>query len=369
MKIFIAKNDIVNHLAGFIVILFALSDILHSLGILTIATFLSIVVFILCFPIKDEYFKAAIFLIWILLISSLINPLFTQNGIGGSAVLLGNLILAFIYFQTEKRKLTKWILAAYFITLLFISYKLFVLKVPANKMYEGLSRNHAGFALTFWSVFALFHLKITYKKILIIIPILSLIISIFLIGRTSIAVNFVLLLVAIYFKFKNKGILPFLIASIIFLFLIVYILQQYGTFLITDTNLGEGLDTPRWKLWHEYIGEINLGTFFVGVDVTKNPFIHLYKDNPHNSFLKFHSRVGIGSIYFLVLYIISFFKYLRNKEYYILGLLMVLTTRAFFDSDILIGKFDFIFFILTFYWTQFNKRNNEPSNLHNYSSI
>lgn len=371
MRISMTKSKITVNLIGFIIILFSLGDIVQSQSIVLIGSIISVIAFSFSFPITDKYFMPSIILICVLMITSLLNPLFTDNGIGGSFILLGNLLLSFIYFQTgDKKKLTIWIIASYFLTVFFIVYNLFVLKLPANDIYEGLSRNHAGFVLTFWSVFVLFHLSIAYSKVLITIPIISLFISVFLIGRTSIAVNFILLIHVFYFKFKDKGVIPFIIAFFLFSMLLYFVLHQYGTLLFMETNISGGLETPRWRLWDEYINDINLKSFIFGVDVTKNQYIHLYGDNPHNSFLKFHSRVGLGSIVYLVLYLLSFLNYLKSKNFYILGLLLLISFRAFFDSDILIGKFDFIFFIITFYWTQLYKNKKyEYTNFNNNSFI
>jgi len=123
-----------------------------------------------------------------------------------------------------------------------------------------------------------------------------------------------------------------------------------GTDIISGTNLDSGLDTPRWELWRIYWENLNFLNLIVGVDVTNLPMYNEFGGNPHNSFIKFHSRVGIGCFALLSLYFVSAYKYLKKKNNYILWLIILLTMRAFFDSDILIGNFDFIFFIITFYW-------------------
>lgn len=357
MRVSIKKNNIIVNFTGLIFILLSLSDIFQSEMILIIGSIISVIIFLFSFPINDKYFYASMTLIGVMFISSIINLLFTDNGVPGSFILLGNLLLSFIYFQIkDKKKLTIWIFASFLITVIFIVYSLFVLKVSTNEIYQNLSRNHAGFVLTFWSVFLLFHLENTYSKVWIIIPLINLVIAFLLIGRTSIIVNFILLLIVYYYKFKGKGAFPFIIAFMIFLGSLYYVVQQYGTILIMDTNLGKGLQTSRWELWREYLKNINLKSFFFGVDLTKLPMIHYYGDNPHNSFLKFHSRLGFGSVVFFSLYFISLINYLRTDNFYIFGLLLILTIRAFFDSDILIGSFDFIFFIITFYWTQLYKK-------------
>jgi hypothetical protein len=311
---------------------------------------LSGVAFILCFPMKDRYwFSESMFFIIFLLITSLVNLLFTENGLGGSITLLGNLLLAYSFILVENKKMTPWVLLSYAITIGYIAYKLFVLDAHPNDIYEGLSRNHAGFVVVFWTGFLLFYLKITYNRFPLIFPIFGLILSFFLFGRTSLIVSALLVLLVFFFKFKsNRTVQLFAVALLVIGCYSIFI--TFGDQLTTETNLGKGLDTPRWELWRIYWEHINIVNLFTGVDVTMLPLYDYYSGNPHNSFIKFHSRVGIGSLLFIILFFISILKYVKAKQYYILGLLILLTMRASFDGDIFIGNFDFIFLILTFYW-------------------
>ena len=350
MKAIISKNDYLSHLIGLILVLMALSDILQSKEVIFAVALLSVVAFILCFPMKSRYwFSGSMFFIVFLLITSLINLFFTENGLGGSITLLGNLLLAYIFILVENKKMTPWVFLSYAITIGYIAYKLFILNIEPNYIYEGLSRNHAGFVVVFWTGFLLFYLKITYNRFPLIIPVFGLILSFFLFGRTSLIVSALLVLLVFFFKFKsNRAVQLFAVALLVVG--CYYLFISFGDQLTTETNLGKGLDTPRWELWRIYWEHINIVNLFTGVDVTMLPLYDQYSGNPHNSFIKFHSRVGIGSLFFIILFFVSIFKYINARQYYILGLLMLLTLRALFDGDIFIGNFDFIFLIITFYW-------------------
>ena len=351
MKTLIDKNSYISHFIGLIFVLLALTDVWRYTPPMVLASaLLSFAAFIFCFPMKDRnFFSESMLFILFLLITSLINLFFTDNGLGGSITFTGHLLLSYVYIQAENKKLTLWVVLPYLLTIGFISYHLFVLNTNANDIYDGLSRNHAGFAVVFWTVFLLFHLKITYNRFPIVLPLIGLILSFFLFGRTSIVVSFLLLLVVFFFKFKNNRAIRLIIASI-FVGICFYLWLEFGKILNEETNFGEGLDTPRWKLWRIYWENIDFVNLFTGIDVTNLPMYGQYGDNPHNSFIKFHSRVGIGSIVFIVLYFVSVFKYLKERNFYIFWLLILLTVRASFDSDILVGNFDFIFYIITFYW-------------------
>jgi hypothetical protein len=350
MKAVISKNNYLTHLIGLILVLMALSDILQSKEVILVSSLLSVAAFILCFPMKGRYlFTEAMFVVLLLLITSLINLFFTQNGLGGSITLIGNLLLAYIFILVENKKMIIWVLLAYAITIGYIAYKLFVLNADANDIYETLSRNHAGFVVVFWTGFLLFYLKTNYNRFPLIFPVFGLILSFFLFGRTSLLVSAMLLLFVFFYKFKGNKVIQFIAATILIV-ACYYLFINFGDKLTTETNLGEGLDTPRWELWRIYGEHINFINLITGVDVTTLPMYDQFAGNPHNSFIKFHSRVGIGSVFFIVLLIYSVLKYLKTKQYYILGLLALLTMRASFDGDMFIGNFDFIFIIITFYW-------------------
>lgn len=328
----------------------AISDILQSREVIFASAMLAMVVFILSFPLQQGYrLKEFMFLTLALLITSLINLLFTENGLGGTITLLGNLLLAYVFILMESKKLMPWILLSYSITIGYIAYKLFVLNADANDIYETLSRNHAGFVVVFWTGFLLFYLKINYNRYLLIFPIIGLILSFFLFGRTSLVVSTLLLIAVFFYKFKSNKVVQVL-AIVLLVVGSYYLFKIFGDKLTTETNLGAGLDTPRWELWRIYLEHLNFVNIFTGVDVTTLPMYDQFAGNPHNSFIKFHSRVGIGSLLFMILFFVSIFKYVKARQYYILMLLALLTLRASFDGDMLIGNFDFIFFIITFYW-------------------
>lgn len=350
MKAILNKSSYLSHLLGLAIVLMALSDILQSKELITAGAAVSLVAFIFYFPINKGYlFLEAMLFILVLLITSLINLFFTENGIGGTITLLGNLVLAYLFITIENKKMVIWMLISYAITVGFIAYNLFILNTDPNYIYEGLSRNHAGFVVVFWTGFLLFYLKITYDYYLLIFPIFGLILSFFLFGRTSLIVSALLVVLVFFYKFKNNRIIQILALALLALG-VYYLFINFGDKLTTETNLGEGLDTPRWELWRIYWQHINFVNLFTGVDVTTLPMYDQFSGNPHNSFIKFHSRAGIGSIIFIMLFIISIFKYITLKQYYILLLLLLLTLRASFDGDMFIGNFDFIFLIITFYW-------------------
>ncbi|WP_179021401.1 hypothetical protein [Winogradskyella forsetii] len=350
MTISIDKTNFISHFVGFLFVMMAFSDVLHSKEVIFLSSVLIIGAFILCFPFKNAYlFSESMLLVLFLIITSLVNLFFTQNGLGGTMTLLGNLLLAYLYFLINNKKITFWVVLAYAVTIGYIAYKLFVLNSDPNDIYEGLSRNHAGFVVVFWTGFLLFHLKVTYNRFPLIFPIVGLILSFFLFGRTSLIVSSLMVLLVFFYKFRKNRIIQICAATA--LVAVCYSLYlNFSETLTTETNLGEGLDTPRWELWRIYLDHIDLINLFTGIDVTTLPMYNQFAGNPHNSFIKFHSRAGIGGIVFIILFFVSIYKYISSNQYYILLILLLLAIRASFDGDMFVGNFDFIFLIITFYW-------------------
>lgn len=352
MEATIDRHSYLSHTIGILFVLVALTDVIQGRELLIVSAAMSVVVFILCFPIKNKIlFSESMLFILVLLITSLVNLFFTENNFGGSLTLMGNLLLSYLYIHWNNKKFTIWVIISYLLTILFISYHLFVLKTHENFIYEGLSRNHAGFAVIFWTIFLLFHLKVNHNYLPLFPAIIALVLSFFLVGRTSLIVSALLLIIVFYYKFNERPSV-LLIAFSIFIGLCYFLWLKLGSNLISETNLDSGLDTPRWKLWGIYWENINFVNLFTGVDVSKLPMYNQYSGNPHNSFIKFHSRVGVGSFVFIFLFLVSVFKYLKERKNYVFWLLILLTLRAMFDSDTLIGNFDFIYLSITFYWTR-----------------
>ena len=119
MEATIDRHSYLNHFIGLSFFLMAMGDILYSRELIGSSALLSISAFLFCFPIKNRnFFSESMLFILFLLITSLVNLFFTQNNFGGSLTLLGNLFLAFLYFQGDNKKLTLWIVASYLITIL-----------------------------------------------------------------------------------------------------------------------------------------------------------------------------------------------------------------------------------------------------------
>ncbi|MDA9551194.1 hypothetical protein N9R47_04520 [Flavobacteriaceae bacterium] len=285
-----------------------------------------------------------------LVIGSILNLLVTSNSLGGSLLLIANLFLTFfiidnierIYFHSKLFVL---------ITLSYISYKIFYLDIPPHEFYENFSRNIPGYYLVVWTIFYLYIAHINHKKLFILIPLIAFLISIFLIGRSSLGVLLILLLITIIFYLKR---LPKFISVLFFILLIYFIIYLSNNIQIIELYLQtgfskKGIDTQRYDIWESYFHNISIVEIFFGRDPFSVNLINMYDGVLHNSFLKFHSRMGISVLIFLGIFIRSIIKYINRNQYYLLFLILLLSSRLFFDSMNFISPLDFIFFTLMLY--------------------
>ena len=326
--------------------------IIFSFGEIFVGTKYIIIGFLCVLPFFISYFKKFgspkyIVLFYVAtLIGSLANLLTTQNGIGGTILFMTTLPLA-IYCLTHLSIIKYVSLIVLIYNLLFISTKIFIEYINPEYIYEsiGLSRNYPGYLLVVWTVLWSFTKYVTERKISIILPVLSFILSFFLEGRASMGILFFIAIISCYLRNKNT----------IYLFpiLVIFLVYRYWEELVILFEMtrfsNESFDTSRFDIWGAYFKALNIPSLFFGLDTTTVPILAEYGGNPHNAFLNFHYRMGIAGLGSL-LYVMatSILTYLRKKEIFILMLLFALIGRFSFDSNLNV-TYDFIFYSIVFY--------------------
>ena len=298
------------------------------------------------FIVDRDYFILSIALI----IGGILNLFVTSNGFGGLFVLIANLFLTFFIIENIER--------IYFhsklfvlITLSYISYKLFYLEILPTEFYENFSRNIPGYFIIVSTIFYLFIKYINHKKIGIFIPLIAFLISIFLIGRSSMGIAALILLISILFSLRRIPKFISVLIVVLLIFIIITLSSNYEIIkLYLDTGFSKkGVDSPRFEIWESYFRNISFIEIFLGRDPYSVSLINIHDGVIHNSFIKFHSRMGISILIFLGFLIRSIVKYINLNQYYLLFLLLLLSSRLFFDDMNFIGPLDFIFFTILFY--------------------
>lgn len=284
----------------------------------------------------------------ITIIFSVFNIFFTNNGIGGSLILVANLSLA-LYCIDNLNKLKIHILIILWINMLYIVYQILYLGMIPNEIYEklGLSRNHGGLLLCLFAGFYCYIKKITTGEGSILIPLLSIFCAYLLVGRSSLGLLIALFFVSVIAKGKINVIV------LIFLFIVMFLVyfREEIVFLYEASSFAEnGMESSRYKIWDSYFNNLTITSTLFGLETIDIPVLRDYGGNPHNSFLNFHRRFGfIPILLFFIISCASMFKYLKSKDYYLFFIMLIIYSRIFFDSDCFIGPYDYILYTIVFY--------------------
>lgn len=286
-----------------------------------------------------------------------VNSFFTTNGFGGCLVILGILCLS-IYCIRNPQRVYRHIYFILLFFLLFCFYKICILGMDPNEFYDGKSRNYLGLILVSFNVLLHFLGCLTKQKVHIIISVLSLILSILLVGRSTIGAIGMLFLLhfTVFCKQKSKCFL------VILGILVIILVQHFWTDVVllykSSSFGGYGIDTPRYEIWEKFFDATDFFTFVLGMDTFTIPIVAEYSGNLHNEFLNLLARTGIGFLMFILLYMYAVFYYIKNEHYYIVSLLFIFSFRAFFDTGIFINNLGFTFYPLIIYPLFFYGKNS-----------
>ncbi|MEA5045654.1 MAG: O-antigen ligase family protein [Petrimonas sp.] len=346
---YIVKEKIIQLFSVVSYYLFCLSIIIGMDDKLTLLACIFIIPYAIIDLKYDPGNKVFFFLLFFLVIGSLLNLLFSKNGFGGTFVVVGVLFLAKYIIKSPKR-MRFHILFFLLFYMLWISYKIFVLKLDPNEFYENMSRNYVGLILVmFTTLYSFISYAINYKTTLVI-PILSTVLSFFLFGRSSI-ISMVLLLIVNFFYYlkmhKKKYISFFLILSVIIL--IAYSISDLSYLYSISPFQSYGWDTPRYNMWKDFFDKSTLLTFVVGIDTFSIPSVALQNGNVHNDFINLLARTGIGFVAFISVFILNIIISIKKKQFYLTLLLLILSIRMFYDTGIFISNLGFCFYAILLY--------------------
>ena len=272
-----------------------------------------------------------------------------------------------------------WGLSSYFVLLILLSTD------PMQAIFtsqNGISQMILIAAILYYLVSNRLNQKIDLKPAFI-----TLIISIWGVGRSGILVGFVLLFGLFFLKSESKVIRTMLI-TFVMLFIFFMAIPLYGSteqiasfygffndsfFKNAILNYGKTFDstyTERGDIYLNYFQNLDLFKFLFGV----NPKTEYWPDgeflayNYHNSFITLHSQTGLFGLIIILLLIISFFTFLKRDKIYSL-LIVALSLRWSTDSYLFFEFFDFVplFFIFMLFKT-FEKALSRPRKKTNHDA-
>jgi hypothetical protein len=260
------------------------------------------------------------------------------------------IIVGIILIQ-EGWKYYGYIVVIILCVLIYMLYELYINgAIYAEVFFEKGSRNHFSTLLLSAAIIFSSLMYDKYRKIDIIVPVIIFFVNIYLVGRTAFVTSFLYMITSVLFKFLyDNSIKKIIILGLGCLFIIYLFYNIVGQDVYGNKYFTSGYDTPRYELWEAYINSLDMYDVMFGADISKIQLIHLYNDNPHNSYISLHSRTGIFFFSFIFLLVISIKNYLLKKSYYLLSLLLILLLRIYFDIEYLINANDYILYYLILY--------------------
>lgn len=165
--------------------------------------------------------------------------------------------------------------------------------------------------------------------------------------RANIIVSLFSLFFLFYYKVQNvkKN-------KVHFFIIILFLSLSSATFLaVSEVNIfkntkfySEGIDTPRWEIWREYFNSLTVVEYLtgkeIGIDIFSTTF--WYRNNPHNSFIRLHSILGILPFVFVFLFFIKNNSKISKVN---LILFLILNLRLLTDLAVFRAPADLLYFI------------------------
>lgn len=169
---------------------------------------------------------------------------------------------------------------------------------------------------------------------------------------TSAMICFVVLVGHIVFirSFKWR-----LVAILLPTILTISLLYQYSDALLSsielETKFAQGFsDSHRDQIHRDYLGKIDLLTFFTGADFSNTTIQSEYNNNPHSSLIRAHHMFGI--LYVVAIIFVTLFGAFaaRGKNnFLLLGLfILIIIARSLSEPILFPTPMDFFFFLLIF---------------------
>lgn len=253
--------------------------------------------------------------------------------------------IAFICF---KYRLTK-IIFEYSFYFSFVSiFMILVLykgQFDFNYLFPNKSRNIVSYEfllLLIGYIISRIHRK---KKISFSLCIFSIIFTFFMYGRSGIGMSLSISLLVL--ATKNKT-LVLILGAFLLTLLIIYLPEIIEAFT-SITRFSQGLNSPRFEMWAQYVQNLNLRRLFLGQELEKIPLIQTYGGNPHNAYIKFHALYGWFTIALMAILISSSIMMSRDRNFILLGIFFIYCIRALFDINHLFNIHDYIIMPLLFY--------------------
>ncbi|GHV78816.1 hypothetical protein AGMMS49944_06070 [Spirochaetia bacterium] len=306
---------------------------------------------------------------YFLFVGYVLNSLYILDGLAIILQIFASIGIALFFIKEEFSENVFLFYLIYFFS--FIIYRIFVIRISPNEIFEYASQNAIAYLALVYTV-PYYFIRIRNNKPIKLFPsVLCLILGIVGIGRSGMAVTFclfiyILLFTAKYSKFHRLIALTLVVCSLMFIYfyrgMIIEIIDLYKQIKRVDVGSAGLLSSGgRTDLWKEYIFSLKWYEWIIGKDlINYRGRLYLFRQgNFHNSFVFLHARCGFVAILFALYFIVLIIKrkFSDQMKFYSMLLLFILF-KGFFDHVYFFMSDDFIIMGLLF---SLSTSNNDKS--------
>ena len=187
---------------------------------------------------------------------------------------------------------------------------------------------------------------------------LTMVIAVLGIGRGSILAAALILALSLVFNFfrdvyiKRWSKVLFLLGLCCVVMLVVIAnFDEIYDYAYSRTNLSRGLyDSARADMIDDYLSKISVSSLFLGASFEGTVISHLYGNNPHNSFIRAHSYLGLGPLLMVIFapVCLLFSRGKRSSRIVFFTFTSMVLLRAVSEPILFPTLLDFFYFIIFF---------------------
>ncbi len=241
--------------------------------------------------------------------------------------------------------------------ILFIIYLIIINRNqihPFEEAMPGTSTNGIpSYLIILQSSLSIFNYRVN-NKLPYFSPLITFIVCIIGIGRSSLVISFLILIGTFYFNFitsRNKINSKSLLISFVIIIGIYFLGLEVYENIFRITKLSAGFELyHRSKLLNAYLNNMNFIDLIIGKDYSGSIIEFVYYNNPHNSLIRAHSYMGLP--YFLTIILSPFIIIFQNYNYkykiMITFFSLALIARSFTDPILFPTLLDFFYFLNIF---------------------
>lgn len=250
------------------------------------------------------------------------------------SILIFPCVAYLIFFNNTNRIVCH---ALIIMPLVFVLYRLFVLGIDPEEIFIN-SRNYIVFYLVLFSLPYYYNCGINRELPLILYPVITVLIALFIIGRGGIIMSFIILFGWLFeYSIDNKKSGRFLMLLLVLC--LVYILST------VDFDMYDGMfsrfeeksldSEARTEGWNEYLRSLsNPINMVLGSKIKTLYYVSTYLDGSlHNSYLATHARMGLFCFFLFFVIVKTLLKLLKNKYFYLFFLFLAICIKGYVDLD------------------------------------